>query len=346
MRIAFIANPMLPGGWYRGIGPMGELGERGHEIVQLWRDRDGIRARQIAGCDLLHVHREHSDDVLKVVRAAKELGMAVVYDNDDDMRAVPRNLVAYRGLSGFAGERVLRQLRRLLAQADVAIATSEQIAARFREYGATDVRQIENFVPNAVLDTTAPPNRDHVVMGWVAGTEHRVDVERLPLREALGRALDACPQLVVETIGISLGVRHERYRHVPRLDFFDLHPAMAAWDVGLAPLADHAFNHARSNIKVKEYAALGKPWLASPIGPYAPLGEKHGGRLVPDERWTEEVVRLATKPRERRKLARNARKWGRTQSIAANIGLWEDALEQALARARAGSRDGGLALSR
>jgi len=346
MRIAFIANPELPGGWYRGIGPMGALGERGHEIVQLWRGHDGIRAHQLAGCDLLHVHREYSVDVLKVVGWAKQQGMALVYDNDDDLRAVPSNLAAYRALGGFAGEQVLRRLQRMLTQTDLAIATSDQIAARFREYGAAHVRQIENYVPDRVLDTTAPPNRDQVVVGWVAGREHRVDVERMPLREQLGRALDACPQLVVETIGVGLGLRHERYRHVSRLDFFDLHPAMAAWDVGLAPLADLPFNHARSNIKVKEYAALGKPWLASPIGAYASLGEKQGGRLVADERWTEEVVRLASRSRERRKLARQARRWGRAQSVFAHVELWEEALAEALARARGGSPDRSVALSR
>jgi len=335
MRIAFIANPDLPGGWYRGIGPMVALAGRGHEIVQLWRSSDsGIRADLLGGCDLLHIHREHSEHVLTVVRSAKQLGMAVVYDNDDDMRAVPRNNVAHRQYGGFAGERVGRQVRRLLQQADLAIAASEPIAARFAEYGAAHVLQIENYVRDEVLETGAAPKRAGVVAGWLAGSEHHVDVERLPLREALGRALDACPQLVVETIGVGLGLRHERCRHVPHVDFVELPGVMGSWDVGLAPIADIPFNQARSNVKVKEYAALGRPWLASPIGPYASLGEQQGGRLVTDDRWCEELVRVVEKPRERRKLAKRARRWGREQAISANVGLWEEALTAALARAR------------
>jgi glycosyltransferase involved in cell wall biosynthesis len=333
MRIAFIANPDLPGGWYRGIGPMAALAERGHTIVQIWRPGQGLRADLVDGVDVLHIHREHGVDLQTIVRGAKHRGIAVVYDNDDDMRAVPRNNVAHKGLGGFAGERVLRQLRRLLAQVDLAIATSDPIAERFREYGAAHVQQIENYVPDAVLSATAPSNGERVVMGWLAGSEHHLDVERLPLREAFARALEACPQLVIETIGVGLGLRHERYRHVPHVDFLDLPPVMAAWDVGLAPLADLPFNRARSNIKVKEYAALGRPWLASPVGPYASLGEKQGGRLVPDDRWSEELMGLAEKARERRKLARQARKWGRAQAISANVGLWEQALERAIAGA-------------
>jgi glycosyltransferase involved in cell wall biosynthesis len=341
VRIAFIANPELPGGWYRGIGPMIALGTRGHEIVQVWRPKQGIRGELVTGCDALHIHRVHEEDVLEIVRHARRRGMAVVYDNDDDMRAIPRNNAAHREYGGFAGDRALREIRKLLQQADLAIASSDPIAERFREYGATDVLTIENFVPDAALEATAAPNGDRVVAGWLAGNEHHVDVERMPLREHVGRALDANPRLVFETIGVGLGLRHERYRHIDRVDFFDLPPKLAEYDIGLAPIADIPFNRARSSIKVKEYAALGRPWLASPVGPYAALGEKQGGRLVSDDGWADALGRLVAKPRERRKLAKQARKWGRTQTVSANADLWERALSDAIVRAGGTPRPAG-----
>jgi len=317
------------------------LSRRGHEIVQVWRPRQGIRGELVTGCDLVHVYRAHDDDVQEIVRHAKRRGIAVVYDNDDDMRAVPRDNAAHKDYGGFAGERALRQIRRILQQADLAIAASAPIAERFREYGARHAVQIENFVPDAVLDASAPSNGAQLVAGWLAGNEHHLDVDRMPLREQVGRALDAHPQLVVETLGVRLGLRHERYRHVERVDFFDLPPKLAEYDIGLAPIADIPFNHARSNIKVKEYAALGRPWLASPVGPYAPLGEKQGGRLVADDGWADALGRLVAKPRERRKLAKRARSWGRAQAISANAGLWEDALRDAIVRAGGTPRPAG-----
>lgn len=341
VRIAFIANPELPGGWYRGIGPMLALGARGHELVQLWRPQQGIRGELVVDCDVLHIHRVHEAEVLAIVSDAKRRGIAVVYDNDDDMRAIPRNNAAHKEYGGFAGDRALREIRRLLQHADLAIAASVPIADRFSEYGAAHVEQIENYVPDAVLQATAPSNGDRVVAGWLAGNEHHLDVERMPLRDELGRALDANPQLVIETLGVPLGLRHERYRHVNRLDFFDLPPHLATYDIGLAPIADIPFNRARSNIKVKEYAALGRPWLASPVGPYATLGEKQGGRLVPDDGWAAALGRLVEKPRERRKLAKQARKWGRTQSVSANAELWEQALTAAVVRAGGTPRPAG-----
>jgi hypothetical protein len=332
VRIAFIANPEAPGGWYRGIGPMMVLGERGHDICQVWRPGKGIRGELAAGSDVLHVYREHEDEVLQIARIAKQRGMTVVYDNDDDMRAVPRNNRAALDYKGFAGDRALRQIQRLVQMADLSIASTPTVAERFREYGAEHVQVIENYVPDAALDASAPPNGGTIVAGWLAGNEHHVDIERLPLREQFERALDAHPQLVIETVGCNMGMRHERYRNDPHVDFFALPRKLAQFDIGLAPIADIPFNHARSSIKVKEYAALGRPWLASPVGPYAPLGEREGGRLVPDEGWAEALGRLVEKPRERHKLAKRARKWGRAQAISANARHWEDALTRTIVR--------------
>lgn len=332
MRIAFIANPEAPGGWYRGIGPMLALGERGHDICQVWRPEDGIRGERIAGFDVLHVYRAHEDEVLRIVRAAQQANMTVIYDNDDDMRAVPRNNSAHKDYGGFKGDRALRQIRRLVQTADLSIASSEPIAERFRSYGAEHVQVIENYVPDAALTASAPSNGDQVVVGWLAGNEHHVDMERLPLRDAFVRLLEAYPQLVIETVGVSMGLPHERYRNDPHVDFFALPPKLAQFDIGLAPIADIPFNHARSNIKVKEYAVLGRPWLASPVGPYASLGEREGGRLVPDDGWFEAIGRLVEKPRERRKLAKRARKWGREQAISANATRWEQAMVETILR--------------
>ena len=61
-------------------------------------------------------------------------------------------------------------------------------------------------------------------------------------------------------------------------------------------------NRARSNIKLKEYAAAGACWLASPIGPYVGLGEKQGGRLVARRR----LARRARPPARQAARAREA----------------------------------------
>jgi hypothetical protein len=136
------------------------------------------------------------------------------------------------------------------------------------------------------------------------------------------------------SFGLKLGLRGERYRHVDVVPLFELTRAAAAFDVGIAPLSDIAMNRARSNVKLKEYAAAGAAWLASPVGPYAGMGEKQGGRLVADDRWHEELARLLDKPRERAKLAKRAAKWVAGETLSKNARTWEARFEEAVARAR------------
>ena len=129
----------------------------------------------------------------------------------------------------------------------------------------------------------------------------------------------------------------ERYRRQPLVQYRELADHVATFDVGIAPLDDIPFNRARSSVKVKEYAAAGVPWLASPIGPYRELGEKQGGRLVVDDRWHEELQRLILDGRARAKLAKRGRKWASGQTVAANLKEWEAVLAEAIERARAGA---------
>ena len=339
MRIAFIADPKLPGGWYRGIGPMVALIKRGHEVRQLWRPDERMRAELVAGCDVLHVYRRHDDETLRIVRRAREMGIAIVYDNDDDMRAVPKGAPAHGEYSGFSGERAVREIRKIVEGCDLATSPSPVVAERLREYGASRVEVLENYVPDTVLATSAPSNGSRVVIGWVLGDEHKVDIWEMSIGETIGRLLDAYPQLEFSAIGIGVLLRrgvqlsHERYRRVSGVDFLDLPKKLAELDVGLAPMIDIPFNRARSNIKLKEYAALDRPWLASPVGPYAGLGEKQGGRLVAEDGWYDAIARLIEKPRERRKLTKRASAWGREQAISANAWRWEQLLAEAVERA-------------
>jgi glycosyltransferase involved in cell wall biosynthesis len=105
--------------------------------------------------------------------------------------------------------------------------------------------------------------------------------------------------------------------------FDELPRRIAEWDIGIAPLADIPYNATRSDIKVKEYAACGVPWLASPFGPYSDLGEAQGGRLVHDDGWFEALDRLVARRRERKRLSRKGRAWAKRQTMDAVADRWE-----------------------
>jgi glycosyl transferase family 4 len=335
MRIAYVADPRTGNGFYRGIGPMTALRQvRGHDVAEIPINEGNPSVAAVRGLDVLHVHRYGEDGAVRLARAAKAAGAAVVWDNDDDMGSLPKGTPGYRRQGGMMWERRLAGMRKIFAVADLVTTPSAGLAERLREYGAPRATVVENHVPDQFVLRSRPP-REGVTIGWIAGLEHQLDAERIPIRAALQRLLDERPEVRVVSFGLGLGLRSDRYRHVDVVALFELTRAAAAFDVGIAPLADIAMNRARSNVKLKEYAAAGACWLASPTGPYLGMGEKQGGRLVPDDRWHEELVRLIDKPRERAKLTKRAGKWVAGETLSKHARTWEAHFEEAVGRARA-----------
>jgi hypothetical protein len=318
MRFGVVWEP-LANAHYRAIDPMNAMARRGHQVV--WPPDGGTAdLERLLGCDLVHVYRRAAEETQRVLAELMRRGTAITYDNDDDFTAIPKQSELYRRAGGFVGQRIFAETARLATSAHCFTTTNELLAEKYRRAGVERVEVIGNYLaPNVSRD-----RRDHdgLVVGWVAGGEHRADAVRLRIAEVLERLLAEHRHVRVECIGVNLGLR-ERYRHDPFVGFLELPGRVACWDIAIAPLADIPYNASRSDIKLKEYAASGVPWLASPVGPYRELGEDEGGRLVPDESWFEALDQLIRHSRERRRLARKAKKWAKRQTIDAVADRWE-----------------------
>jgi glycosyltransferase involved in cell wall biosynthesis len=71
-------------------------------------------------------------------------------------------------------------------------------------------------------------------------------------------------------------------------------------DIGIVPLNDVPFNHAKSYIKCLEYAAAGVPFIASNTPEYSFLSEHGVGRVAGSaDEWEHHVDEL-TDPKKRR----------------------------------------------
>jgi hypothetical protein len=341
MRIGWMSDAELMPGFYRGLVPALALeGLRGHEQRAL-PPAEGDPLPPLQDLDIVHIHRFHGKRAVQIARAAKANGAAVVWDDDDAPETLPRNHLSHRAHGGVTGARKLTALKWMFGVADLVTTPSAVLAERLEAIGAARSAVIENYLPDEWVQQPGKRANDGTTIGWVLGKEHRIDLDRLPIRDALQRLLDERPSVRVESVGLALGLRGDRYTHVEaaRMDRL-LASRICDWDIGIAPIADLDFNRVRSNVKLKEYGAGGAPWLASPIGPYVGMGEQQGGRLVPDDRWYEELARLVDRPRERRKLAKRAARWAAGETIARNVERWEAAFGEAIERARhsAGAR--------
>jgi len=330
VRIAFLPDGSSVNTMYRSIAPMRALAERGHETRRLEpAERDSWPAT-LRWCDLLHIHRVCDEGVVEVARAARAAGASVVWDDDDDVTHVPKKVSSRKVPQGLESTRRRAARARLFRLVDLTTTPSRHLAERFLEGGAPAARVIENYVIDEAV-TTPPAAGQGLEVGWVAGLEHRLDLERIPVTEVLAALLDEHPTLRVTTIGVRLDLASDRYRHIEKLPLPQALQRASRFAVGIAPLSPAwAMNLARSNVKLKEYAAVGVPWLASPIGPYVGLGESEGGRLVVDDAWRDELSALLDSPRRRRKLAKRAVRWGRRETVTRNAEQWERAFAWAL----------------
>jgi hypothetical protein len=336
MRIALLPDGESTNTAYRSIGPITALAEQGHEVRRIGPQVDPARGT-LQWCDVLHVHRHCNTATVTLARTAKAAGAAVVWDDDDDLVRPPKEIAA-GGLADGARRLARRNVRSKLFQTvDLVTTPSHVLADVFQRDGAPETRVIENHVIDSFLGDRLP--RGELCIGWVACLEHRLDLRHVPITRVLTDLLDAHPHLHVVTIGIRLDIEHDRYRHVHGVPLHEMLRQVSAFDIGIAPLsADVPINLGRSNVKVKEYAAVGVPWLASPVGPYVGLGERQGGRLVDDDRWYDALDALVRSARARRKLAKRATRWGREQLLSRNVGQWEHSLAHAVAHARTAAR--------
>jgi len=336
MRIGILRDEQTVNSLYRAVIPMRAVEARGHDVRWNLKSDTAFDVPGLLACDVVLIHRYWDADVQKLARRLGDAGVAIVWDNDDDIAAVPRESAQYRRVGGARGARIVAGMTRMMALADLVTTPSGVLAERYRALGVGPVRVLGNQVPDHFPDAARrAKSGDAVTIGWTAGLEHKLDLDRLGLRSTLQALLDADRRVEVVSAGLPLGLEG-RYRHVRGVMLDELALHNAQYDIAIAPLADIAMNQARSDIKVKEYAAAGVPWLASPVGPYRALGEKEGGRLVPDDAWQAELARLVDDARGRRKLAKRAAKWGAGETIRKHAGAWESALREAseLARSR------------
>jgi hypothetical protein len=334
LKIAYLARWDTPSSYYRAGGPMEMLARRGHEIRQLSRPGGEPDVSLVSGCDVLLVHRFEEDGAIRLMQWAREAGMVVVWDNDDDQIAPPPGKAkSFKHWNGYERQEVAARTRRILKLAHVVTTPSRSLAEMFSKLGARRVEVLENYLAEVFLAASPPPRRGlDVTIGWIGADEHRIDSQTLGVGRTLRRLLDAHEGVRVTTVGVDVGIPSDRYTRIKPVPFAELVRCVAGFDVGIAPLADIRFNRARSNIKLKEYAALAIPWLASPIGPYVGMGEEQGGRLVPNDRWFEELEAMVLDQGTRSRLSERAAHWAKREALHLHAPRWERMMLDALAR--------------
>lgn len=311
-----------PSSYYRAYHPLTELARRGN-LVATYEEEAQLTPTDeeldtvVEDFDVAFIGRYTQPEAAQLARRLTERGMGVVWDYDDAVVREERR-------AGFDA---------IAAVVDVITTTNDALADVYRELGARTVIPVPNYLTRPSL---AAPRRKHegTVLGYIGWIDHQDDWDALELQGVVEDLLDVHDDLRVESVGpIDLRLPAERYHSYGVLQFDQLPVAIAGFDLAIAPLIDKPGNSTRSDIKLKEYAIAGVPWLASDFGPYAGYGEQEGGRLVAGDDWFDEIHRLLSDNKARRKLAKQGQKWAKEQTLDRNASQWLAALQEAVALA-------------
>jgi len=268
-------------------------------------DADIIATQRYAVGDL--------DAANALVRHCRQRDIKLLYDLDDDLLHTPRSHPDARLLRPKA-----RVVSRLVRDADAVWVSTPALAASL-----ADLRPDALVAGNGLDERLwlAPPPaapRQGPVRILFMGTQTH-DADLAIVEEALERLKAVFgEQVSVELLGISrrgdlppwmkrLGMPAHTTASYPG---FVEWITQQHWDIGIAPLADTAFNRSKSGIKALDYAALGLPVLASDRPAYRGTpADGPGGWLLPDETdaWFVALARLVRDASLRRRLSEGAR---------------------------------------
>lgn len=285
-------------GWVRLGQYIDKIANEGVEVfmgVLVWNRThfsidtgDGGTEHDYQDVDIVYMQRLMHDTLPKHIKEAQAYGQVIINDLDDWYWGLHPSNGAYASShpKNNPNENINHYKGVLNASSLVTVST-DYLADRISSFVHCPILVIENtvdvarFTPVQHSDTTLP------VVGWVGSTNHRSnDLEILagvmkPLydnNEIL--LMHAGYHVGAPSVASKWGVPEESVERYPAADA-EHYPELLTMEVGVAPLSDMPFNHAKSDIKLLEYSASGIPWVGSDLPAYHKLHEEWGmGRVA------------------------------------------------------------------
>lgn len=266
-------------------------------------------------------------------------GVAVVIDVDDDMTSIHPSNPAFAALHPTAvnNNHSWGNLKQALRDATVITVSTPALAQKYRAYGK--VVLLRNYL---AAHYYGRDRHDHTGIVWPASL-HSHPNDPAVLGNAMSRVLQSTdvsfgglghPAGLPTAFGLpaSLAERVWGSDPVPLLDWPQ---RVAAIGIGIAPLADTAFNRAKSWLKPLELSACGVPWVGSPQEEYAILHASGAGLLArsPKE-WYRRLRNLIFDAELRKQISQAGKEAAQVYKLDRHVHLWAEAWQDAYALQR------------
>jgi hypothetical protein len=269
-RIFVVATDSAGCWYYRLYLPLTHLDPERFDVI--WRGPDPA---ELVDGDIV-IGQRLADDNAAWRQIGAMPGILAVYDLDDNLMTVdPANTVPY---SLYGRPEVVEQIKTNIAAADVVTVSTPELAVMVRAFNP-HVVVLPNCLHPAQVVPAVTLRPGVITIGWAGSPFHAQDWTDQD-RAALQRiAAEFGSDVRFRTIGADyMGVPNEH----TGWSTMDAYWRALDFDIGIAPLADTAFNSSKSWIKALEYMSRGVIPVVPAIGQYPDLVvDEENGLIYP-----------------------------------------------------------------
>ena len=321
---SFGLKPIQPNGcaWYRCYLPMVELKTKKYESgmgMPGFNKEHGFGIlipdnKAIHGWDVIVLKLIMLERMIDMVDEAIKMGQKIIVDLDDHMEGLEKSNMAYHMTSPEKNAKNNREHYFKIIEKATALTTSTPFLKEF--YEKKYPNKPVYLVRNGIDINRWKIRKDHSgylpTFGWVGATPWRSgDLEILDpyfgkfLEEKNCRFHHSGSIKNAPTVDKKININKNIFTHEPMKPIYSYPEMFRKIDIGIVPLTDVDFNHAKSFIKGLEYAAAGIPFISSPSPEYSYLADKGVGRIASTpEEWlshAEDLLNPKTRKQEREK---------------------------------------------
>ena len=315
-RSRIIGLPLSGGcGAYRVIEPLEALSHAGKAQCETYRFK-GHASRDISVAEMAQLapdtmifHAAVNDIQLKVLKnvVTYQPDIFRVYTIDDLLTNVPEKSSAYKYVKRQFSDAKAR-LRQAISSCERLIVSTQPLADLCEDL-IDDIRVVPNRLRREVWTNLNSKRNtsEKLRVGWAGAQQHQGDLEII---------IDVVKQTADEVDWIFMGMMPEQmkpyikefHEFVP-LDQYPEKLASLNLDLALAPLEQHPFNEAKSNLRLLEYGILGWPVICTDIYPYQ-IDNAPVLRLSNDPQlWLEAVRSAIADPKSLHVAGDQLRQW-------------------------------------
>lgn len=296
-------------------------------------------SEQMLNADLVILQNTGSPEGTAQVNFMVKNKIPFMVEYDDFVHHVsPHNLGGYTAWN--PGTLFLYRSMEAARQAVALSLSTNQLAREYFPYNQ-NAYIIPNFLDKDKWDQPTVKKADGKIrIGWCGGNAHADDLKMISkvldkiIKEYKGKVIfetmgmtkqelaGVFPMEIFNELCPSCGYEGEIHHHPgEQLSAYPTVLASKGWDIAVAPVINNSFGNCKSDLKVKEYSALGIPTVASDVIPYREAFESGAPIYLATtfDDWYRLIKMLIDSHEMRQNMSREAKEWSEKNWIQDNI---------------------------